>query len=170
MFFLQVISNPKSDMSSGNLHCNDLQVSDSSTGSYESEEDSVDSDFANKYTNLFQLINAKPPLDTTTMTTVKITRESTKRMRMKFGCLVNKIADSMVRQPVTVDRLTLYLAQIEALEPVCTVAECPILLFQRDTIKAIEKECESVEQVLKFLRGYYSWFNYQLIKDIAKVF
>ena len=157
-------------MSSATLQSNDTQVSDFSTGSSENEEDSWDSDSVSGYTNLFELINAKPPLDSTTLNTVKVTRTSTKRMKKKFGCLVNKIADWMVKQSISIDRLTLYLEQIEALEPVSTAVQGRILLFQSDTIDAIEKECKSIEQVLKCLKGYYSWFNYRFIEDIAEVF
>ena len=144
--------------------------SSSSTFSSESEELSdvfFDPSLARDCDDLFHYIEGQTQLKH--MSAIKVTPESTRKIRTKFSRLVIKISDVLSNQEGAVDRLTLFLSNLEALDPICVSSKGQKLLLDKDNIHALETKCKNIAQILKNLRGYYSWFNYQLIKDIAKV-
>ena len=141
--------------------------SDTSSCFSVSEDDSEsDSEINDDFTNLYELAKSKPTIATMT----KPARESTKKMRGKFGALIVKIKESMERNKKSVNDLILFLAEIETLDPVSTTVGDSCLLFNAETIREFRTECERIEDVFIRLKGYYSWFNYRLVKDIANAF
>ena len=126
-----------------------------------------------QYESLYDLVEAKSKLSLASGSMPDIekpTCSSTKKMKTKFGVLINQTTKSLKLRGVSADQLILFLAQLEGLDPVCTTAAESYLLFEQDIIKIFKAECSTIEDVFMRLKGYYSWFNYQLIKDIANVF
>ena len=146
--------------------------SGSSTSTFSSESEGrsdsfIDWSLASDNRDLFHFIEEQTQL--THASAIKVIPESTRNIITKFSKLVLKISDTLSKQDNAVDRLTLFLSNLVAIDPVCVSASDRKLLLDEENIKALETNCKSAAQILKALSGYYSWFNYQLIKDIAKV-
>ena len=141
----------------------------SSSSLSESDQDSEEGDHEEDLNNLYELAESRSAV-VPVHRAVKPARKSTNKMRNKFAKLVLGVSESLKKKEVTVGQLTLYLSTIEAVDAVCTTVVEARLLFNRDTIKEFDRECHDIEDVLKMLKGYYSWFNFHLIKDIAKMF
>ena len=142
-----------------------------STTSFSVSDNDSASDSDRDHVNLFELVKSKLPLEGRSGEKyVRPTRESTKIMKGKFASLIDKILESIMRKQVNPHRLILFLSQYAALDPVSSTVESSCLLFGSKTIQEYKEQCESISDVLMKLNGYYSWFNYRLIKDIANHF
>ena len=145
-------------------------LSDSIASLCESENEESDSALENAHRNLYDAINAENPLPTSSTEIVTSTPSSTKCMQSDFRKLVNCIVGSMTTS-ITVDRLLVHLGLMVSLEPVLVTSEDnSCLFFGKNTIEELRTQCENIEQVVQKLQGYYSWFNYDLIKEFATTF
>ena len=158
----------ESQRASGHRSVSSESLSSSSLS--ESDQDSEeDGNHEEDLNNLYELAESRTAV-VPVHQAVKPTRKSTNNMRNKFAKLVLVISKSLKKKKVTVGEFTLYLSTIEAVDAVCTTVVEARLLFNRDTIEEFDRQCHDIEDVLKSLKGYYSWFNFCLIKDIAKTF
>ena len=92
----------------------------------------------------------------------------TNEMRRKFAALVYKVITSIKDAGVEVRALTRYLQHIEPFDAALVTARQSCLLFTTEVIHSMESG--DVDDVFRLLKHYYSWFNFDIIEAIIKVF
>ncbi len=132
------------------------------------EEPVVDKPAINASTdslNLYDLIDTTSPLTTSFELSERDLSDETLTIRGEFAGLIVNVVDSMQKRNVKVELLVRFLGEIEAVTAVTAAAKKPIYLFEREGLRF-----STIDEVFDFLRGYYSWFNYQLIELLINAF
>ena len=153
-------------------------VSSSSFSDVENGYQSDTSSFTDRteecqHVNMYELVKHRSKLTKSEHSTkmIAIMEESTKKIRnIAFAKLIHVLTCSLERNLVSIQKIVLYLAQREELEPVFTSVESHVILkFDKQTIEDF-KTCSNSGDFLLMLQGYYSWINYHMIEDISNEF
>lgn len=115
--------------------------------------------------NLYGIIDTTSPLTNTVELSERDLSYETLTIRGEFAGLIVNVVDSMQKRNVKVELLVRFLGEIEAVTAVTTAAKKPIYFFEREGLRF-----STIDEVFDFLRGYYSWFNYQLIELLINAF
>ena len=118
--------------------------------------------------SLYQIVDKQPCVETNFEKDRNLELE-TKELQKKFSALISKTIASFREKKVTLQDLDTYLLHIRAVKPVLTKVD-EFLLFSPKCLEQIERYCEKPAQVLEKLKGYYSWFDFELIEGIINAF
>ena len=81
----------------------------------------------------------------------------------KFWRLHSRVYKSLCKQNISVDKLVTHLLLLDAFDPVSKATEKPVLqTFFQDL-----RNAKSIEDVLWFIKDYFSFFNYHVIEHIV---
>ena len=121
--------------------------------------------------SLYQVVEAEPTLgDIESSRTDRELRRETHHMRIRFAGLVVKVIASIELAKVTVKSLVTYFRQIKCVSATVVIVsgQGSCSLFPPQVIR--EFETGDIDNMFRILKDYFSWFNFELIEAIIKVF
>ena len=121
--------------------------------------------------SLYQAIKENPNVGEGDDFEEEILRRQTSQIQGEFAGLLVIVSDSITKSEITVKRFTYFLQEIKAVSAASTVAKKDTLLFTTEFFETMKKVCKDVHDIIfKMLKGYYSWFNFDLIEHIINAF
>ena len=120
--------------------------------------------------NIYQYAVKQTKLETDFNLEERELKRKTEDMVHKFAALVIAVIKALVRNNESVRSMCTYLHHIVAVEAVSIAAREPVLYFTKEFLDEAETSCTDIDGLFRKLDGYYSWFNYRLVKNIINAF
>ena len=122
--------------------------------------------------NLYTLIEKESPLSQHQQFAFKESELNykTRIIKGKFSTLTTKVIMSMKNSGTSVEHFTFFLSELNAIEADLTSTKQSIMLFDKKFVEYLNQKCDTVTKIFEMIRGFYSWFNHILTKDIINTF